>query len=260
MATRGSGPSSPPLTAARPGRSRPVGSGPSALITAWIALSAGLMLAALYAVFFVAPSERTMGIAYKIFYFHVPTAIAMGALFVLCGVASLAYLVQPDRRLDAAGAASAEIAVLLGVVVLTTGPLWARKSWGTYWTFEPRLMLTLLTVFIYAGYLAVRAFGGAPESARRSAAVLGVAGLPAYYFIKESVNKWGGNHPKNVVYGDGEGLGNPDIKRAFLIALVAVFVLAAHLLWLRYRTHLLSARLQEALREMSEYDLLEDSR
>lgn len=228
------------------------------LYLALAAITAATLIYALYAVFFVAPTERIMGIVQKIFYFHVPFAIAMGGLFVICGVASLAYLVRAHRWVDDVASTAAELAVLFGAIVLVTGPIWARKAWGTWWTWEPRLTLTMLNFFIYAGYLALRTYGGEPGFARRAAAMLGALGLPTYYFIKVAVEKWGGNHPKDVVYGKGEGLENTEIGTAFTICLVAVLLLMIQLFWTRLRTKRLEARVDAAVLEMGEYDLLEE--
>jgi heme exporter protein C len=218
-------------------------------------LGGGSLIAGMGVAFFLAPTERVMGIVQKIFYLHVPSAIAMGALFVICGVACLVYLARADERVDAVAATAAEVSVVLGAIVLLTGPLWARKAWGAYWSWEPRLVLTLLTVLIYAGYLAVREYGGAPAAARRTSAVLGVAGLPAYYFIKVAVQKWGGNHPKDVVYGNSEGLENPQMKLAFIACLAGVFLFTAVLFWARYRVRRLAARVDQLELEARELEL-----
>ena len=221
-----------------------------------VALAAVAIVGALYAVFAVAPVERIMGVVQKIFYFHVPFAIFMGVAFVVSAAASLAWLVQPSIRLDALAAAAAEVGVLCGAVVLATGPLWARKAWGAYWTWEPRLTLSLLTEFIYVAYLAVRRLGGSQPTARTTAAALSIAGIPAYYFLKVAVYKWGGNHPKNVVYGKGEGLVDPNIRLAFVVSLAAIGLLVAVLVWFRYRSRVLEEELEALWAEALDHDLV----
>lgn len=237
---------------------QPVKPKSSPAFLALVGVTGAVFVTALVLTFFVAPTERMMGIVQKIFYFHVPAAIVMGVLFLVCAVASLAYLLKNDARLDAVGATAAELAVVFGAIALITGPLWARKAWGAWWTWEPRLTLTLLSVFIYAGYLAMRAYGGEKEFSRRVAAGLGLMGAPAYYFIKVAVDKWGGNHPKNVVYGKGEGLMNPDMRMAFFGGLIAVLLLTVTLFVMRYRTRMLKERVDNAILEMQKFDLLED--
>ncbi|GMV39711.1 MAG: hypothetical protein AMXMBFR64_14270 [Myxococcales bacterium] len=216
---------------------------------AWT-LALAATLTAMTWVFFVAPTERTMGIVQKIFYFHVPFAIAMGVLFVLTSVLSLAYLLKSDDRVDAAAAACAEVAVLFGVIVLVSGPLWARKAWGAYWSWEPRLTLTLLTVFIYIGYLTVRGFAGERGFARRVAAGLGLIGAPAWYLIHIAVERWGGTHPKDVVYGESGGLQHPDMRTTFFLGLVAVLLLAVVTIWTRIKVRRLEDRIEALALDM----------
>src|SRR3954468_20131451 len=107
--------------------------------------TAGLFVAALYAIFAVAPVERQMGIVQKIFYFHVPSAYAMYVGFTLAMVGSVGYLRKRRPGFDALAVAGAEVGLLFCAIVLMTGPLWARNAWGTYWAWDPRLTTTLLT-------------------------------------------------------------------------------------------------------------------
>lgn len=221
---------------------------------------AGLgILTSLALVFGYVPPEKTMGIVYKIFYFHVPNAIAMGVLFVVCSVCSLMYLLNPSRRMDALATTAAELAVLTGIIVLITGPLWARKAWGHWWNiYDARLNITLVSVFIFIGYFSLRAFMGDKERGKMVSAGLGVLGAPAFYFIKIAVEKWGGNHPKNVVYGKGEGLIDPKMKLTFFVSLVSIFLFIVLLFWLRYNYRRLQDRLDELTVELDELGLLGD--
>ena len=131
----------------------------------WLFLLAalGLSLFSFYWAFFKAPTEATMGIVQKIFYIHVPCAMALQALFIVSGIASIWYLVKPSRSADQLAVACAEVGVVMSLAALTSGPLWARKAWGHYWEWEPRLTLTLVLAFMFAAYVALRSFGGADD-------------------------------------------------------------------------------------------------
>jgi heme exporter protein C len=198
--------------------------------------AAGFLAAALYMVFFVAPKEATMGISQKIFYFHVGSAINMLVSFGLCATAGIVYLSigSVNRRwadiADAVGVATAEVGVTLGAIVLITGPLWARKAWGTWWTWEPRLTLSLMVFLLFLAYLALRAFAGSDRFGRSVAAGLSILGIPALYFIHVAVDRWGGAHPQVVYKG---GLTQIDMRIAFGLSVAAVFLLATALSWLR---------------------------
>ncbi len=201
--------------------------------------AAGMLATAIYAVFLVAPVEATLGISQKIFYFHVGSAINMLLSFAVCAMAGLAYLTVGGARphwagiADAVGVATAEVGVTLGAIVLVTGPLWARKAWGTWWTWEPRLTLSLMVFLLFLAYLALRAFAGSDRFGRGVAAGLSILGIPAVYFIHFAVERWGGAHPQVVYKG---GLSQPGMRLAFGLSVAAMFLFAAALAWLRILT------------------------
>jgi heme exporter protein C len=182
------------------------------------------------------------GVSQKIFYFHVPAAYAMYLSGVVGFLASAFYLAGASDKRDAWAKAGAECACIFGSLVLTSGPLWAKKAWGVYWTWDPRLTTLLLTVLIYAAVVVLRAFGGAGEAERKFAAALTVLGTVTLPIVHYSVKKWGGNHP-TVISGGGGGLGHPDMKLALTLGFVAMTMLAALLLWVRARLALTQSRL-----------------
>jgi heme exporter protein C len=182
------------------------------------------------------------GVSQKIFYFHVPAAYAMYLSGVVGFLASAWYLAGASDKRDAWAKAGAECACIFGSMVLTSGPLWAKKAWGVYWTWDPRLTTLLLTVLIYAAVVVLRAFGGAGEAERKFAAALTVLGTVTLPIVHYSVQKWGGNHPTVISKGGG-GLAHPDMKLALTLGFVAMTLLAALLLWVRARLALAQSRL-----------------
>ncbi len=185
------------------------------------------------------------GLAQKIFYFHVPAAYAMYLSGTVGFLASAFYLYGASDARDAWAKAGAECAVAFGALVLTSGPLWAKKAWGVYGTFDPRLTTRPLSVLIYAADVTLRAFGGNGEAERRFAAALTVLGTVTLPIVHYSVQKWGGNHPTVVTKGGG-GLGHPDMKLALVIGFLAMTLLAVLLLWVRARLNLFASRLAAA--------------
>ena len=144
-----------------------------------------------------APYESTMGLVQKIFYFHVPAAIMMFAATFTCGFASVAYLAKGRARSDRLAEAAAELTVLFGVIVLISGPLWAKKAWGVWWQWDARLTSTLVLWLLFTAYLLLRRFGGpGTEKLAAGVAVFGMANVP---FIYWSVNVWRTMHPKTTV-------------------------------------------------------------
>jgi heme exporter protein C len=186
-----------------------------------------------------------MGIVQKIFYFHVPSAYCMYLGATACFLGSIAYLLKPTDGRDALARAGAEVAVVFGCIVLTTGPLWAAKAWGVFWTWDPRLTTSMLSLLIYVAYLVLRAFAGDGQGERKFAAALGILGAANLPIIHYSVQKWSGQHP-TVITSKGGGLQHADMKIALTLSFLAHTLFAIALLWARVRTETAKGRLARA--------------
>ncbi|HZI22351.1 MAG TPA: cytochrome c biogenesis protein CcsA [Gemmatimonadales bacterium] len=145
------------------------------------------------------PIERLQGPAQKIFYLHVPAAIWTEAAMVLVGLAGIGYLFLRDPRLDRFAAASAEVGTVFAAIVLTTGPIWGKPIWGTWWTWDARLTSTLFLFFLYVGYLLLRGAVVDPGLRARYAAVLGICGMFLVPFIHMSVYLFRTLHPQPII-------------------------------------------------------------
>jgi len=184
--------------------------------------------------FFWVSTEANQGVAQRIFYVHVPAAWTAFLAFGLCALTSAMYLWLRDDRLDRAAVAAAEGGMVFGAIMLTTGPLWGRIAWGTYWTWEPRLTLTLLLWFIFLGYFMVRSSTENPEKGKRFAAVVAIVGALDIPFIHLSVLWFRSLHPQPVVVKpDGPTLPG-DMLTTLLTSVAAFTVLFLGLFMLRY--------------------------
>ena len=195
--------------------------------------SAPLLIAA-------APYESTMGLIQKIFYFHVPAWIAMFTAIVVCGVASVRYLMRRRPSSDHLAVAAAELAVVFGLIGLLTGPLWGRKAWGVYWQWDAKLTTALVLWLIFVAYNLLRRFGG-PGSERLAAgvALFGLANVPFVYW---SAHIWRTVHPKtSVVMTLGPGM-----RPAFYWSAVGFLLILAALLAARTRLQALRASIDDA--------------
>ncbi len=194
-------------------------------------------------IFWVTPEAQAAagGLAQKIFYFHVPAAYALYVSAAVCFIGSGAYLIKPTLVRDAWARSGSETAVAFGALVLVSGPLWAKKAWGVYWTWDPRLTTLLLTVLIYLAISVMRQFGGSGEAEKRFAAALGVLGGVLLPIVHYATRLWGGNHPE-VITGKGEGVADPRMGIALGLGFLAMTLLAACLLWLRARLSLARSR------------------
>ena len=213
---------------------------------------AAALVVTLSVIAFRAPVEASMGAVQKIFYFHVPAAYSMYLGAAICFIGSAGYLARGTRQWDAIAKSGAEVAVVMGFMVLISGPLWAMKAWGVAWTWDPRLTTSMLSVLIYVAYVLLRSFAGDGDSERKFAAALGVLGAANLPIIHYSVQKWGGNHPKVITNGGG-GLQHPAMKLALSLGLLTFTLLTIALVWVRARMELSASRLaeleQEALEE-----------
>ena len=190
-----------------------------------------------------APLDSVQGVLQKIVYVHPPLAFAAYLGFALTALGGALYLWRGDEVFDRLARCAAEVGVLFCTLVVLTGPIWGRGAWGRWWSWDPRLTLTLLLWFVYLAYLLLRAFTEGSERSARFAAVYGIAGLaviPLNYF---AIDIAGGRsmHPQNLQSGSlGTGMGWP-----FLLGVVASLVAFLHLLARRVEVEGLRTRLAE---------------
>ncbi len=193
-----------------------------------------------------APYEATMGLIQKIFYFHVPSAMVMFVSAFVCGVASAMFLFKGRASADHVAAAAGELTAVFGLIVLVTGPMWARKAWGVWWEWDARLTSSLLLWMIFMAYLLVRKYGG-PGSEKLAAAMalFGMANVP---FVYVSVNFWRTLHPKTTVAMTLP----PGMKGPFWFSVAAFVLLYVTLLTIRTSLGRQRAELERAFLDLEE--------
>src|SRR6187402_1952226 len=162
-----------------------------------VAIACALLFAASPIVIATGRDEAELGMVFKIFYYHMPSAWMFLLSAIICGIASLRFLFGGDPRHDRLAVAAAELTVLFGVITLVTGPLWARRSWGTWWVWDARITASLVGWMIAWSYLIVRKYGG--PGADKLAAGLAIFGMANVPFIYISVNFWRTIHPATSV-------------------------------------------------------------
>jgi heme exporter protein C len=207
----------------------------AALIDGWLVVAALAVIAAYVRAIWFTPAEAIQGLAQKIYYLHVSAAINAYVAFAVVAVTSAVYLWLRDPRTDRVAEASAEVGLLFTTVVLTTGPMWAKPIWGTWWTWDARLTLTLFLWFIYAGYLVLRGAIPEPEMRARYSAVLGILGALLIPFIHMSVYLFRTLHPMPIVLKPSRPSLPPSMLTTFLMACLAFVLLFAALVRVRYR-------------------------
>lgn len=208
--------------------------------------AAAAVTAAISRAVFFTPVEATQGLAQKILYVHAPAAWVAFLAFGLVAITSALYLWQRDLNLDRIAESSAEVGLVFTTVVLITGPLWGKPVWGTYWTWDARLTLTLFLWFIYLGYAVLRGAIDDPHARARLSAVLGILGALLIPFIHLSVYLFRTLHPMPVLLKTGA----PSMPSEMVVTLVSSF--AAFTLWYL-------ALLRARVRYATERDLAADT-
>lgn len=216
-------------------------------LVAALVLIATVMFAMAPFVIDSAPYESTMGLIQRIFYFHVPSAIVMFASAFVCGIASAIYLWKRTPGSDRVAIAGAELVVTFGIIVLVTGPLWARKAWGVWWDWgDVRLVTSLVLWLIFVAYMLLRRFAG-PGSDVLAAAV-GVFGMANVPFVYWSVNVWRTLHPKTTVVRTLA----PEMRIPFYWCFAAFVCLYIALLLLRVRLEKARTTLEAAYADLED--------
>lgn len=182
------------------------------------------------------PADAALGAVQRLFYVHVPSAIL--GMYVACTVMAIAgglYLWLKDERLDRIAEASAEVGFVFLTVVLVTGSIWGKASWGTYWAWEPRLTSALFLWFVVLSYLVLRDALENPETKARLSAVLGVLALLLVPFIHMTVYLFRGLHPEPIVLKPSKPSLSPEMLTTFLLAIAAFTLLFFALIRVRYK-------------------------
>lgn len=190
--------------------------------TAMIGLTLGLA-------FFYAPEEASEGFLQRIFYLHVPLAIVCLCGFVVAGAMAIMHLRTRDPRWDLRSYVAIHMSLIFGVVVLISGSIWAKGSWGHWWVWsEPTLVSFLIVFLLYATYQPLRFSIEDPERQARYASVFAItagAFVPLNFVAVRLSTAY--LHPR--VLGSSANLPGP-MAFTFLIALIS-FALLYVTLW-----------------------------
>lgn len=185
----------------------------------WI-VTAILILFSLYLIFTWVPTESSMGIVQRIFYFHVPSAWVAFLAFFIVFISSILYLAKRSVKWDTLAYCSAEIGIIFTSLALISGAIWAKPTWLSWFPWEdPRLTTTLVLWLIYTGYLMIRSYSP-PNQAPRFAAVIGIAGFLDVPIIYMSVIWWRSAHPLVFRPGPQSGVA-PSMLLTLIVSLLA---------------------------------------
>jgi heme exporter protein C len=223
-----------------------------AVASLFVIVTLALLGWAYYQAIYVAPDDAMQGYIFRIIYYHVPSASVAFLFFAINLLGSIGFLAwrhtHPDRAqiADAWALSGAEVGLVFCTVVLTTGPLWGRRAWGIWWTWDARLTTTLVLWLIYVSYLLLRRFADGPQM-QTLASVLGIFGALDVPIVYMSNRWWRTQHPAPVFGGDSSSGMAPSMVGALLWNMLAWFCWGIIILLLRYnveRKHQLNAAAQ----------------
>ena len=200
-------------------------------------------------VFLGTPVESSQGFVQKIMYLHVPSVITTYLAFFVVFVTSIAYLWKRDLKFDRIAKSSAEIGLVFCAMVLITGMVWGKPTWGTYWVWDARLTTTLLLFLIFVGYFVLRMSVPDRDKEARLASVLGIIGVLDIPIIHKSVEWWRTLHQPSTLFKIEAGAAKPSLPPELLYPLFACMVSMAlfylYLLLMRYQVECGNDTVQE---------------
>ncbi len=182
------------------------------------------------------PADAALGAVQRLLYVHVASAI-MG-MYVSCTIMAIGgglYLWIKDDRLDRIAESAAEVGFVFLTIVLVTGSIWGKSSWGTAWAWEPRLTSALFLWFVVLSYLVLRDAIENRDARARLSAVLGVLALLLVPFIHMTVYLFRGLHPDPVALKPSKPSMPPEMLTTYLLAVLTFAFLYFALVRLRYR-------------------------
>ena len=212
------------------------------------ALAATLLCAAIALIFFYAPVDGDQGLSQKIFYFHVPIAFTAYACFGWGAWKALLVLWKRQPGADLESYVAIHQGVIFGALTLITGSIWAKISWGVWWTWSERQLVLFLVLFLfYSAYFMLRfSVEAGPQRENLCAvyALFGVVLVPVSFLAIRLAENF--IHP-TVFTRHGPQMATSQFA-TFCVALTAMLLLAGAL----YRVELLGKRLDARLRELRE--------
>jgi heme exporter protein C len=169
-------------------------------ITLAIGVAAALLLARnIYTIFLVMPDEANQGAIWRIFYFHLPSALTSFFLFYVGAGASVGYLIKKSPSWDRVAAVANEIGLAFALTTLITGMIWARIAWGIWWAWDHRLTSYLISILLYSGYIMLRGSIDEPTQRGRLSAVLSIFASLNLILVWKSIEWYRTQHPGPVL-------------------------------------------------------------
>jgi heme exporter protein C len=195
----------------------------------------------------LSPPDASQGEVVRILYVHVPAATFAYIGCFLTTIGSAMYLWRRSRWWELVAYASAEIATVFTAIVLVTGMIWGRPTWGVYWVWDARLTSTAMLLLLLIGYLAVRRLPADHQVRTRRAAIVGLLLVPNVMIVRQSVQWWRTLHQKPTLLANGVGAKIEGLMLfSLFIGFIAIGLVFTWLLIHRFRLAWLEDQVDEA--------------
>lgn len=238
-------------------RSQPVAFGSYFLLILNLLTVAGMAVFIWAALVYAKPATNLAGeeqLAQRIFYIHMGCNFGALAGFLVSLIGSIVYLITRNMDWDRVTQASVEVGTLFGIGLTISGAIWARPTWNTYWTWDPRLTTATITILIYVAYLLFR--NGIDN--RRSRALFGnIYALFAFLTIPltyYSARWFRSIHPIVWDGANTEAQGDfsvgASMSQTLTVAVISFCLLFSALMIQRWRQLRLEDRLEELREEL----------
>lgn len=208
-----------------------------------------LFITALGIVFLYAPLEATMNYVQKIFYFHVANAWVGMLGFIAAAVSGVMYLIKHEKKWDIVELAAVEISLVFFLIAIVTGSIWARPTWGAYWTWEPRLTTAAILEMVYIAYLLLRQGIDDPDRRARFSAVYTIIGAISVPITFLSIRLFRTIHPVVIGANNNASAGSFDMTSKMLFtmffAIFAFSIIFIDLFWHRIRLGMLAEKVEQ---------------
>lgn len=195
----------------------------------------------------LSPPDANQGEVVRILYVHVPSATFAYIGCFLTTIGSAIFLWRRSRWWETVAYAGAEIAAVFTTIVLVTGMIWGRPTWGVYWVWDARLTSTAMLLMLLLGYLAVRRLPADHDVRTRRAAIIGLLLVPNVMIVRQSVQWWRTLHQKPTLLSNGVGAKIEGLMLfSLFIGFIAIGLVFVWLLIHRFRLAWLEDQVDEA--------------
>jgi heme exporter protein C len=190
-------------------------------LSKWVTIACIVcFISGLYGGLVLAPADYQQGDSFRIIYVHVPAAWMSLFVYIILATSGAISLIWHIKITDIIARVSAPIGASYTFLALSTGAIWGKPMWGTYWVWDARLTSELILLFLYLGYMALQSAFDDKRIAARAGAVLALIGIINIPIIHYSVEWWSTLHQGPTI----TKLDKPSIHFTMLIPLLLMVI------------------------------------